>query len=63
MLTGIVNQVMPIRKPKLPHGRDRRLLSGELDRIFSASESPILPNIVRFSLETGMRQAEIVGMT
>ena len=62
-MSGLVNPVMQIRKPKLPHGRDRRLLPGELDRILSASVSPVLPNIVRFALETGMRQAEIAGMT
>ncbi|MHB1564507.1 MAG: site-specific integrase [Leptospirillum sp.] len=62
-MTGLVNPVMQIRKPKLPPGRDRRLLPGELDRILSASESPVLPDIVRFAVETGMRQAELAGMT
>ena len=62
-MTGLVNPVMQIRKPKLPPGRDRRLLPGEMDRILSASESPVLPDIVRFAVETGMRQAEITGMT
>jgi len=62
-MTGLVNPVMQIRKPKLPPGRDRRLLPGELERILSASGSPVLPDLVRLSLETGMRQAEIAGMT
>jgi integrase len=62
-MTGLINPVMQIRKPKLPQGRDRRLLPGELDRILSASGSPVLPDITRFALETGMRQAEIAGMT
>ncbi len=62
-MTGLVNPVMQIRKPKLPPGRDRRLLPGELDRILSASESPVLPALARFAVETGMRQAEISGMT
>jgi integrase len=62
-MTGLVNPVMQIRKPKLPAGRDRRLLPGELDRILSASGSTVLPDIVRLALETGMRQAEIAGMT
>lgn len=60
---GLVNPVTQIRKPKLPKGRDRRLLPGELDRIISASESPILSHIVRFALETGMRRSELSGMT
>ena len=62
-LTGLVNPVMQIRKPKLPPGRDRRLLPGELERILSASGSPTMPHIVLFAIETGMRQAEIAGMT
>jgi integrase len=62
-MTGLINPVMQIRKPKLPQGRDRRLLPGELDRIIAASGSPLLPAIVRFAIETGMRQAEIAGMT
>ncbi len=61
-MTGLVNPVMQIRKPKLPRGRDRRLSPGELERIIAASGSPVLPYIVRFALETGMRQAEIAGM-
>ena len=60
---GLVNPVSQIRKPKLPKGRDRRLLPGELDRIVSTSESPVLSNIVRFALETAMRRSEIAGMT
>ena len=62
-MTGLVNPVMQIRKPKLPQGRDRRLSPGELERIVAASGSPVLPHIVRFALETGMRQAEISEMT
>jgi len=61
-MTGLINPVMQIRKPKLPPGRDRRLLPGELDRIISASGSSVLPDIARFAVETGMRQAEIAGM-
>ena len=60
---GMVNPVSQIRKPKLPKGRDRRLLPGEMDRIISASESPVLSDIIRFALETGMRRSEIAGMT
>jgi integrase len=59
----LVNPVSQIRKPKLPKGRDRRLLPGELDRIVSASESPVLSSIVQFALETAMRRSEIAGMT
>ena len=62
-MAGLVNPVSQIRKPKLPKGRDRRLLPGELDRILAASESPVLPDLARFAVETAMRQGEIAGMT
>jgi len=62
-MTGLVNPVQQIRKPKLPKGRDRRLNPGELDRIVEASCSPLLPEIIRFALETAMRRGEITGMT
>ena len=62
-MTGLVNPVMQIRKPKLPQGRDRRLFQGELDRICSASDSFVLADLVRFAVETGMRRSELSGMT
>ena len=62
-MAGLVNPVQQIRAPKSPPGRDRRLLPGELNRIVDASGSPVLPDVVRLALETGMRQAEIAGMT
>ena len=62
-MAGLVNPVMQIRKPKLPRGRDRRLLPGELERIVFSSESPILSDVVRFAIETGMRRGELSGMT
>jgi len=62
-MAGLVNPVMQIRKPKIPRGRDRRLLSGELERIIESSESPLLGELVRFALETAMRRSELAGMT
>ena len=62
-MAGLVNPVAQIRKPKLPPGRDRRLLPGELERILANTESPHLSDIVRFALETAMRRGEIAGMT
>ena len=60
---GLVNPVSQIRKPKLPKGRERRLLPGELDKILDVSESDTLGEIVRFALETAMRRGELAGMT
>ena len=62
-MTGLTNPTFQIRKPKLPKGRDRRLLPGELDRILSASDSPVFSDLVRFAVETGMRRGELAGMT
>ena len=62
-MAGLVNPVSQIRKPKLPQGRDRRLLPGELDRILSASDSPVLSALVRFAIEAGARRGEISRMT
>ena len=62
-MAGLLNPVMQIRKPERPPGRDRRLLPGELERILFSSESLVLSDVVRFAVETGMRRAEIAGMT
>lgn len=64
-MDGLANPVQRIRKPKLPQGRDRRLKPGEPERILSECEiygGDIGP-VVLFALETGMRRAEIAGMT
>ncbi len=59
---GLGNPVKQIRAPKMPPGRDRRLKPGELERILSVSESPVLPDLARFAIETAMRQEEIAKM-
>jgi integrase len=61
-MTGLINPVLQIRKPKLPRGRDRRIRHGELERIIKASESPLLGELIRFALETAMRRSELAGM-
>ena len=62
-MAGLVNPVQQVRKPKLPQGRDRRLRPGEMEKITDASESPVLADILRFAVETGMRRSELAGMT
>jgi len=53
-----------VRKPKLPNGRDRRLKSGEEEKLLKAAQSygGHLADIVSFALETAMRRAEIASM-
>ena len=62
-MEGLTNPVSVIRKPKPPQGRERRLKEGELERILAATESPVLPSIVRLAIETGMRRGEIASLT
>jgi integrase len=62
-MAGLVNPVQQVRKPKLPSGRDRRLRPGELEKIIEYSESPVLADVLRFAVETGMRRSELAGMT
>lgn len=54
-----------VRKPKMPRGRDRRLLDGEYELLRYAilsGESPYLWEVVEFALQSAMRQAEILGL-
>ncbi len=64
-MTELINPVPLIRKPRLPRGRDRRLVGDEEERLLKACETvnPELADIVRFAIETAMRQGEILGMT
>ena len=53
-------------RPKLPRGRDRRLLSGEEPRLLAACEAHggLIPlaSLVSLALETAMRRGEIAAM-
>ncbi len=64
-MEGLDNPVESVRKPKLPQGRERRLVDDEEARLLAACQSvnPELAAIVRFAIETAMRQGEIIGMT
>ena len=60
-----LNPVQAIAKPRLPRGRDRRLLPMEERRLFLALEklrNPSLKWIVRLALETAMRKGEILNL-
>ena len=58
------NPIKAIRKPKADRSRDRRLQTGEWERLLEASQSCrnalILP-LVRFARETGMRRGELLN--
>ena len=64
-MASLINPVELVRKPKLPQGRERRLVDDEEARLLAACQSvnPELAAIARFAIETAMRQGEILGMT
>ncbi len=62
-MTSLVNPVELVRKPKLPQGRDRRLVGDEEPRLLTVckeSGNPWLLPAVRFAIETAMRAGEIL---
>jgi integrase len=60
--TSLTNPVQQIRKPRPGKARDRRLEDDELVQIISATESPVLAEIVTLAVETAMRLSEIVSL-
>lgn len=64
-MEALSNPVESIRKPRLPQGRDRRLVGDEECRLLEACRSvnPELTAIVRVAVETVMRQGEIMGLS
>ncbi|MDQ9168817.1 site-specific integrase [Oxalobacteraceae bacterium R-40] len=64
-LETLNNPVKVMRKPKLPRGRDRRLLPGEEEKLLSfcrTSANTVLETVIVLALETAMRRGEIVGL-
>lgn len=62
------NPIASIRKPKLPNGRDRRLVEDEESRLLMAaakcrSANDGLRVAISIAIETGMRAGEIVALT
>ena len=66
---GLMLSSNPVDKVKLPpssRSRDRRLNTGEFDRLEKAArltQNPHIWPIVVFAIETGMRRGEILGIT
>ena len=56
------NPVSLISKPKAPRPRDRRLESGELERLLAGSPNAWFRPVVLFAIETGMRRGEILSL-
>lgn len=58
------NPIEDIWRPKLPKGRDRRLKDGEESLLLSEASKvhALLPSLILFAIETGMRRVEIATM-
>jgi integrase len=61
-LESLSNPVGLVRKPRLPKGRERRLLPGELDALLAASQSTELRAMLCLVLESSMRRGELVSL-
>ncbi len=61
-LEGLRNPVSDIRKPKQPTGRDRRLQTGEEEKLLALASPQLRPLIV-MALETAMRQGELLSIS
>jgi integrase len=63
---GYVDQVPDVDMPRKPEGRQRYLEANEIGRLLAAcrrSRNPYLAAIVTIAVNTGMRKAEILGLT
>jgi len=64
-MEALSNPVEHVRKPRVPQGRDRRLVGDEDERLLGACRAinPELAAIVTIAIETAMRQGEIMSLT
>ena len=63
-MEGLSNPTEFVRKPKLPQGRDRRLVDDEYPRLLTAAQAyggEIGP-LITWAIETAMRRGEIAAM-
>jgi len=61
-MEGLHNPVKSIRMPSPPAGRNRRLHTGELEKLLKCL-SKEMNQVVCFALETAIRRGELAGMT
>lgn len=61
-MESLANPVRLIKLPQLRNARERRVSDDELDVLCGATQSAILPAIVRLAVETGMRRGELVSL-
>ena len=64
-MEALSNPVKAIRKPKLPRGRERRLLSGEETSLLThcdAQGNTLLRAFIILAIETAMRRGEIANL-
>jgi integrase len=63
-MEALSNPVEVVRKPRLPQGRERRLIGDEEERLLASARvyGEPMPSIITIALETAMRRAEICGL-
>jgi integrase len=60
-MEGLANPVSLVRRPKLPRGRDRRLLPGEEEKLLQAAGYPMREMII-LAVDTAMRAGELLKL-
>lgn len=61
-MESLGNPVALLKLPPLRNGRERRVSDEEINAVIAASNSALLPPVMRLAVETAMRRGEIVGM-
>ncbi|RLL48962.1 site-specific integrase [Mariprofundus sp. EBB-1] len=62
-MDGLPNPVAEVTFPKKTLGRDRRLNTGELERLLSAAATNAeMPELIALAIETGMRRSEMTNL-
>lgn len=61
-MDGLANPVESVEKPRVNNARSRRVLDEEIDRICAATQSAVLPAIIKLALATAARRSETVGL-